>query len=361
MSHRKPTIRSRLNMGRRRFLTGSLAVASVLPAMSRTSLGQAREVNVYNWDTYIGETTVDDFTADTDIAVRYDLYASNDELFAKLREGNPGYDVIFPSNDFVQRMIEGDMLLPLDHKKIPNIANIDPAFADPGFDPGRRFSVPYFWGTIGIGYRMSATEGATPEAWADMLDSDQYAGRMALLNDSDIIEVALKYLGYSLNSRNPDEIDQAAEALIKAKPYVKTFAPDTGQDLLIAGEVDVCMEWNGDILQVMTEDDDLNYLVPREGSILWEDTMCIPAGGPNPDNAHEFINYILTAEVHGRIATEVKYPCPNAAAMAFIPEEDVSNPAMYPPREVLERCEVAVYDPVKDDLKEKALTRVLAA
>lgn len=176
-----------------------------------------------------------------------------------------------------------------------------------------------------------------------------------------MIEVALKYLGYSLNSNDPNEINEAAEVLIKAKPHVKTFAPDTGQDLLIAGEVDVCMEWNGDILQVMEEDDDLAYVVPNEGSILWEDTLCIPKDGPNPDNAHAFINYILEGEVHGQIASEIKYPCPNAAAMEFVPEEDRNNPAIYPSREILERCEVSVYDPQKEDLKEKALTQVLAA
>ena len=137
--------------------------------------------------------------------------------------------------------------------------------------------------------------------------------------------------------------------LIKAKPHIKTFAPDTGQDLLIAGEVDVCMEWNGDILQVMSEDDDLAYVVPEEGSIVWEDTMCIPKDGPNPDGAHAFINYILQAEVHGEIAAEIKYPCPNEAAMAYIPEEDRNNASIYPSEETLARCETAVYDAVKDD------------
>jgi len=352
---------SQTSLTRRRFAKGALSVATVLPAMSRMSLAQAKQVNIYNWDTYIGETTVDDFTAATGNEVRYDLFASNDELFAKLREGNPGYDVIFPSNDFVERLIAADRLAPLDHSKIPNMANIDPAFTDPGFDPGRTHSIPYFWGTIGVGYRQSATEGMTPKAWADLFNSDQYSGRISLLNDSDVIEVALKYLGLSLNSKDPKEIDAAAEALIKAKPHIKTFAPDTGQDLLIAGEVDVCMEWNGDILQVMGEDDDLAYIVPEEGSILWEDAMAIPKDGPNPDGAHEFINYILEAEVHGQIASEIKYPCPNQAALAFIPEEDRNNSAIYPSRETLERCEVAVYDAEKDDLKEKALTRVLAA
>jgi spermidine/putrescine transport system substrate-binding protein len=352
---------SHVSTSRRRFLGGAVSVAAVMPALSRPSFAQGGEVNVYNWDTYIGETTVEDFTEASGIDVRYDLFASNDELFAKLREGNPGYDVIFPSHDWEERMAVAGMLVPLDHAKIPNIEHIDPNFMEVAFDPGRKFSLPYFWGTMGIGYRVSAVGDEPPKAWADMLASDRFSGRMCLLNDSDVIEISLKFLGLSVNTKNPAEIEQAIEALILAKPHIKTFAPDTGQDLLISGEVDVCMEWNGDILQVMEEDDDLSYVVPEEGSLLWEDTMCIPKDGPNPDNAHAFINYILEPEVHGQIASEIKYPCPNLAALEFVPEEDLNNPAMYPPREVIERCEVAAYDEEKEDLKAKALTRVLAA
>jgi spermidine/putrescine transport system substrate-binding protein len=356
--HPRSPLRSQAT-SRRRFLSGALTVAAAVPIMGRVGFGQSAQVNVYNWDTYIGETTLEDFTDATGIAVRYDLYASNDELFAKLRGGNPGYDVIFPTNDYVERMIAADMLLPLDHSKIPNMANVDPAFADPAFDPGLRHSMPYFWGTVGLGYRASA---ASPEAFADVFEGDAYAGRIALLNSIDSLLATLKYLGYSLNTKDAAEIAEAADTLIALKPKIKAFAPDTGQDLLIAGEVDVCLEYNGDVLQVMAEDDDLAYVVPAEGSILWEDCMCVPRGGPNPDNAHSFINFILDAEVHAAIAEYVQYPCPNAAALEFIPEADRENRALYPPREVLDRCEVAIYKGEEiESLYADALTRVLAA
>jgi spermidine/putrescine transport system substrate-binding protein len=348
-----------LPMSRRRLLSSGLAVAAAVPALGRRVFGQSQQVNVFNWDTYIGETTLDEFTDATGIAVRYDLFASNDELFAKLRGGNPGYDVIFPTNDYVERMIAADMLLPLDHAKIPNMANIDPAFADPAFDPGLAHSMPYFWGTVGLGYRSSA---GSPTAFADLFESDRYAGRIALLNTVDTIHGTLKYLGHSLNSKDPAHLDQVVEVLTRNKSKIKSFAPDTGQDLLISGEVDVCLEYNGDILQVMEEDDELAYVVPEEGSVLWEDNMCIPRGGPNPENAHTFINFILDGEVHGAIAAYVRYPCPNAAALDHIPEEDRQNRALYPPREVLERCEVAVYKGEEiESLYSNALTRVLAA
>ena len=344
---------------RRRFVGSSIAVATSLPLVSRSTLAQAGEVNVYNWDTYIGEDTLANFTDATGISVRYDLFASNDELFAKLREGNPGYDVIFPSNDYVERMIAADMLMPLDHGKIPNRENVDQAFADPAFDPGLEHSMPYFWGTVGIGFRKSA---ASPESWSAVFEEQEHAGRISLLNTIDSVQSALKYLGFSLNTEEPEEINAAAELLIAAKPLVRSFAPDTGQDLLISGEVDLAMEYNGDILQVMEEDDDLDYVVPEEGSILWSDNMCIPRGGPNPDNAHAFIDYILDAEVHGAIAEYIRYPCPNAAALQYIPEADRNDPALYPSREVLERCEVSVYKgEAIEQLYQEALTRALAA
>ena len=188
--------------------------------------------------------------------------------------------MIFPTNDYVERMIAADLLLPLEHAKLPNLANIERAFADPPFDPGLRHSAPYFWGTVGLGYRKSE---ASPAALADLFESDEYAGRIALLNTNDTILATLKYLGHSLNTKDPAALEQAVETLIKNKPKIRSFAPDTGQDLLIAGEVDVCLEFNGDILQVMEEDDDLGYVVPEEGSQLWLDNMCIPKGGPkNP-------------------------------------------------------------------------------
>jgi spermidine/putrescine transport system substrate-binding protein len=359
MSSHRPSRHIRLPHSRRSFLSGACTVAAVVPTFARRGFGQSQQVNIYNWDTYIGETTLEDFTDETGIAVRYDLYASNDELFAKLRSGNPGYDVIFPTNDYVERMIAADLLLPLEHAKLPNLANIERAFADPPFDPGLRHSAPYFWGTVGLGYRKSE---AGPTALADLFESDEYAGRIALLNTVDTILSTLKYLGHSLNTKDPAALDQVVETLISNKLKIKSFAPDTGQDLLIAGEVDICLEYNGDVLQVMEEDDDLAYVVPEEGSQLWEDSMCIPKGGPNPENAHSFINFILDAEVHGAIATYVRYACPNAAALEFIPEEDRNDPALYPSPEVLERCEVPVYKGEKvESLYAEALTRVLAA
>ena len=208
----------RRRLSRRSLLAGAGAAAAGLTIVPR--LGWSAEeakLNFYNWDTYIGETTLDDFKAASGIEVKMDLFADNDELFAKLKEGNPGYDVIVPTNDFVERMIAADMLEPLDHSKIPNIANITPVFRDATFDPGRRHSLPYMWGTIGIGYRMSRVS-ATPDSWKHLYESDEYSGRIAMLGDGGtIVGIGLKYLGYSYNDPDPARIKEVEELVIAAK------------------------------------------------------------------------------------------------------------------------------------------------
>ena len=350
-------------VSRRSFMAGLGAVAAGLKFAPGTVLAaEDKKLNFYNWDTYIGESTLGDFTAETGIDVTMDLYADNDELFAKLKEGNPGYDVIVPTNDFVERMITANMLEPLVGDLIPNIPNIDPTFRDAAFDPGRRFSLPYMWGTIGIGYRKSRVDGV-PDSWKWLLDSDHYAGKIALMGDgTTMIQLTMKYLGYPLNDTDPAHIREAQDLLIRNKPNVKVFAEDNGQDLLLSGEVDICMEWNGDILQVMAEDDDIGYVVPREGGLLWQDCLCIPAGAPHPANAHQFINYLLDAEVGAEIAAFIQYATPNAAARRLLPAEYNSNPAIFPPAETIRRSEVATYQGSEYTRAiDEAWTRVMAA
>jgi len=346
---------------RRSFLAGTGAVAAGLTFGPKFSLGaEENKLNFYNWDTYIGETTLDDFGKASGIEAKMDLYADNDELFAKLREGNPGYDVIIPTDSYVERMILANMLMPLDHGLIPNRKNIEPVFLDAAFDPGRKHSLPYMWGTLGLGYRKSKVDGV-PDSWKWAFDSDKYSGRLALLNEG-VLEVALKYLGHSYNSKSAKEIKEAEELLIRQKPHVKVFAEDNGQDLLLSGEVDVVMEWNGDILQIMAEDDDISYVVPKEGSNVWQDCLCIPTGAPHPENAHAFINFVLDGEAGAAIADFIQYATPNNAARALLSDDYNKNPAIFPDDATLARCEAAIY--LGEDvqrLKDEAWTRVLAS
>ncbi len=338
------TYRPRYRPNRRTLLKGTGALAVGLTFLPRFSMAEEeKKLNFYNWDTYIGETTLDDFNAATGIEVKMDLYADNDELFAKLKGGNPGYDVIVPTNDMLERMIKANMVVPLDHSKIPNMANIDPLFQDATFDPGRKFSIPYMWGTTGIGYRKSKVS-APPDSWKVLLDSDEYAGKISVLGDqTNVLGITLKYLGFSYNSTNPDELKKAEELLIKQKKNIKVFAKDNGQDLLASGEVDLCQEYNGDIVQVMAEDEDLNYVVPKEGALLWQDTVAIPAGAPHPQNAHAFLNFILDADAGAGIAKTIQYATANKAAREKMEDAYKNNAAIFPPEDVLKKCEPGAY------------------
>ena len=348
---------------RRSLLKGLGALGVGLSFMSRHSLSaEEKKLNFYNWDTYIGDTTLADFEKATGIAVKMDLFADNDELFAKLKAGNPGYDVIVPTNDNLERMIKANMVMPLDMAKLPNFKNLDAVFQDAAFDPGRKHSVPYLWGTVGIGFRKSKVEGAI-DSWKVLFEDPKYAGRLALLDDAKIvIGSALKYLGQSLNSTDPAVLKKVEELLIAGKKNVKVFAKDNGQDLLASGDVDLTMEYNGDILQVMTEDDDLSYVVPTEGAEMWQDCLAIPTGAPRPENAHAFINFIMDPQTEAGIAKTVQYATPNAEAKKLMDKAYLENPAIFPPAEVVAKCEPALYlgeDVTKS--RDEVWTRVKAA
>ena len=353
---------------RRNFLAGTGAAIAALsfgPGFGRAA--EEKKLNFYNWDTYIGETTLDDFRKATGISVKMDLFADNDELLAKLKNGNPGYDVIVPTNDYVERMIKAGMLMELDHGKIPNFKYLEKRFQDAKFDPGRKYSVTYMWGTIGIGYRPSKVKG-TPDSWKYLYDSDEYAGRIALLAEAGtVIGCALQYLGYSFNSTSAEEINKAADLIIRQKKNIKTFAADNGQDLLASGEVDLTQEWNGDILQVMEEDKDIGFVVPKEGALLWQDCLCIPKGAPHPDNAHAFINFMNDPKIAAQNALYIQYATPNAAAKELIAKmpdgkDYLTNPAIFPPPEVMAKLEEAVYlGEERARLIQDAWTRIQAA
>jgi spermidine/putrescine transport system substrate-binding protein len=344
---------------RRAFLGGGAAAVG----LTLTGCGEkGPSINFYNWDTYVGATTLAGFTAATGTSVNMSFFANNDELFAKLRGGNPGYDVIVPSNDFVERMVAADLLLPLDHARIPNLANIAPEFRDPPFDPKRRYSMPYTWLVTGIGYRKSKVSGV-PDTWKWVFDSDRYKGRIGVLSEAgDLCRLALRYLGQPMDSRDPAAIAQVRDLLIRQKPNIAAFHDDNGQDLLLAGDVDLVVEYNGDIAQAMREDPDIGFVVPREGSQISSDNLCVPKGARDPERAMQFVNYLLDATAGAEIARTIRYPTPNAAAKALMPADYRDGPVIFPPADILARCAYASYTgEAMARLYEETLTRIRAA
>jgi spermidine/putrescine transport system substrate-binding protein len=195
------------------------------------------------------------------------------------------------------------------------------------------------------------------------MDSSRYKGRIGLFSEADdLIELAAKYLGHSpINIPGP-VLDQITRMYIKQKPNIKIFHNDEGQDLLLSGEIDIVMEYNGDIAQVMEEDPDLDFVVPREGSIINSDCLCIPKGAPRPDNAHKFINFLLDGANAAEIYKTIRYPTPNAAALALMPQSYRSNKAIFPPEDAMRRCEYAPFEGLqRAQLYDEMLTQIFAA
>lgn len=292
-------------------------------------------LSVYNWSTYVAEDTVSNFETLCGVTVTYDVYASNEELFARLREGNPGYDIVVPTDYMVQVMAEEGMLQKLDKSKIPNFANLSPDLLGTPFDPNNDYSVPYQWGTIGIGYN---TEVITTEVtgWEDLLN---YEGNVAWLEDlRQMINIGLIMLGEKPNTDDPAKVAAARDYLTQHGSNVVAIAQDDGQAMLQRGDADMVIEYSGDIFQIMAEEggEKFAYVIPQEGASLWTDNLAIAADAPNPELANVFIDYINDPQVSADIANYTAYGTPNQASIdqGLITPELLNNPAIYPPPEV---------------------------
>jgi len=308
-------------------------------------------LSVYNWTTYIADDTIPTFEAACGVRVIYDTYPSDDDMLARLRQGNPGYDVVVPSGQTVYLMRAEGLLQPLDHDLIPNLANLDPAFRGLDYDPDDRYTVAYQWGTMAIGYNVERV-GFEITSWYDMFD---YDGPVSWIEDlRAMIGVALILLGYDPNTSDPAEIEAAKDFMIERGRNVVYINQDDGQELLLRGEVDIVVEYSGDIFQIMDECecDTFDYVIPEEGALFWADTLAIPVGAPNAALAHVFIDFILDAAVGADISNYTAYGTPNAAAIAagLIEPDFLDDPGIYPSAETMARLFEVVQDPLREQL-----------
>ena len=331
------------------------------PAPSPTADAAGQVLNIYNWDTYIDPVVLTDFEREFGVKIRYDLYENNEAMLATVQAGSTDYDLVVPSDYMVEIMRGEGLLAPLDKNNIPNFQNLDSAFLSPAYDPGNRYCVPYQWGTLGIGYNAKAT-GREITSIEDLFDT-AFAGRVALLDDArETLGIVLLHLGYSPNTTNSAEIAQARDFLIEHSDQIAEYAPDTGQDLLADGTVDVAFEWSGDIFQVMADNADLRYVIPQEGSLIWTDNLCILATAPHKEMAEKFINYVLKPEVGAAISNYIRFGSPNRAALPLLNREDRDNPAIYPSNQVQQRLFYLVnVGTATTGLYEAAWAEVLAA
>lgn len=298
--------------------------------------GSRPVLKVYNWDTYIDPEILTSFEEEYGVTVDYQIFDNDFDVLEELRAGPTDYDVIVPSDFVVAMMRKEGLLAPLNKEAVPNVNNLDPTFVSPVFDPANRYCMPYQWGTVGIGYNEAAT-GREITSWADFFDP-QFAGRVAFLDDyRTTMGLVLLILGYSPNTTNPRQIAEAADFLKQHADQIGAYTGDDAQDLLNSGQFDMVVEWSGDIFQVMEENEDIRYVIPAEGSIIWTDNICIPTTSTNQSLGEQFINYILEPEIGAKLSNYVQYGTPNEASLPFIDQEVLADPAVYPPDSVRER------------------------
>jgi spermidine/putrescine transport system substrate-binding protein len=334
--------------------------------------GLAAELSVYNWADYIDEEILANYEKEHGVKIIYDTFASNEDLLAKLQAGATGYDVIFPSDYMVAQMIELGLLAEIDHNNIPNLKNMDPFFLNAPYDPGNKHCVPYQWGTTGIAY-STKTFDTPPDSWSYLFDPEQAkksaeAGGINVLNDQrELLGAALKYLGYSLNSKDEKQLEEAKDVILGVKPYIKTFnSEDYDDSLLIPGEVVISQAWSGDGFKAVLETTDeasgeseWDYIIPKEGAMVWQDNGCVTASSQKKATAEHFLNYLLDAEVGAAITNYTYYASPNEAAKQYINKEVLEDPRIYPPEETLAKLEWAeslgetifVYDRLWTEIK----------
>ena len=314
------------------------ALALCLSLLPLSAFAAQEVVNVYNWNNYMDESVFDIFEQETGIHVNKIYFVENEDMMISLRVSPGAYDLVFPSDYCVERLIAENLLAEIDHDKLPNLKNLDPRFLDTEFDPGNKYSIPFMWGTVGILYNKTMVDDPV-DSW-DILWNEKYADSIFMLDSlRDTMGVALKALGYSMNSRNVAEIKAAADSLIAQKPLVKAYFVDETLDKMVEGDAALALMYSGDSLNAMLLNEDLDYAVPMEGSNVWIDSMVIPATAKNKENAEKLIDFLCRPDIARMNCEYIWYSSPNAAAIELMGEDYTENVTINPPQEVLDRCE----------------------
>ena len=321
----------------------------------------ATTLNVYNWGEYIDQDVLSVFEERTGIKVNYTTYANNEEMYAKIVSGAASYDVIVPSDYMISKMIDEDLLAELDFDNIPNYALIGDEYKGMPFDPEEKYSVPYTWGTVVIVYNTKyVDEEDVADESIDLLWNEKYAGKILMFdNPRDSFALALSKLGYSMNTNDPAAWEAAAEELIAQKPLVQAYVMDQVFDKMIGEEAYIAAYYAGDAMMMMDENEDLDAYVPVEGANKFFDSMCVLKNTRHKAEAEAFIDFMCDTEIAVRNAEEVCYAIPQVEAFQELDEETQNDTMVYPPQEVLDRCEVFVNLPADIALLQSNLWKKL--
>jgi putrescine transport system substrate-binding protein len=333
-------------------IVAGVALGVALAVLPPTASGaQERVLNVYNWSDYIDPKVLEDFTKETGIKVRYDVFDSNDVLETKMLAGKSGYDVIVPSHTYLKRMIQAGVLRKLDKARIPNLKYAWPEIAGrlAAFDPGNEYAVNYMWGTTGIGYDVAK---AKQRGFADLRTWDVFfrpenlakfrdCGVHVLDAPDELVPAALKYLGLDPNSKQPRDIEKAGALLMKIRPSIRKFHSSEYLNALATGEICLVVGWSGDVFQARSRAKEaaektggrgieIDYALPRQGALMWFDSFAIPKDAERVAEAHAFIDFMMRPEIAARNTNFVSYASGNLEAQKFIEKEILENPSIYP-------------------------------
>lgn len=316
-------------MNRRIFLMG-------LPGLAGCARGGKR-LNVFNWSNYVAPQTLQRFESETGTRVHYSIYESNEEMLARVMSGNSGWDVVFPTHYLIGAMQENRLLAQLDHTALPNLRNLSPQFQAPAWDPGHTWSVPYMWGSTGILVHPRA--GGKIEAWADLW-SENLQGRMTMLDDpSEVLGAALKKLRLSINATEEADLRRAQAESLRQKPLLRAYLNAEVRDQMVSGDVMACQLWATTAQQAIDAEPSLRFVYPAEGFPLYADNAVILRESERGEIAHEFLNYLLRAEVGAEIVAYSRTATANGAAFDELPRDVRARETLYPAAGTLERGE----------------------
>lgn len=297
-------------------------------------------LNLYNWGDYIDPELITKFEEETGYRVTYETFDSNEAMYTKIEQGGTNYDLAVPSEYMIERMIDENLLIELDHSKIRGLDNIDAQFLDQLFDPNNHYSIPYFWGTLGIIYNDKFIDEKAIQHWDDLW-SEELTNELMLIDGArEVIGLALNSEGHSLNSKDDDQLAAAAVKLESLTPNVKAIVADEIKMYMIQEEAAAAVTFSGEASEMLWENENLHYVIPSEGSNLWFDNFVIPKTAKNFDAAYAFINFMLEPENAAQNAEYVGYSTPNQEAMKLLPSEITEDEQFYPNEETMKNLEV---------------------
>ena len=321
-------------------LAKNLLAASVL-GLTLAATAEPQKLNLFIWSEYIDPQMVADFEKQFDCKVNIDLYEDSESMLAKVQGGGGGaYDLVVPSDNVVPAMTKLKLLAPLRHENIPNLKNLDDRFLSPAYDRGNKYTVAYQWGTVGILARK-ADGKPLPDSWAVFFDPKKQAGSFMLIDSvRDMVGPALKYKGYSVNSIDTKQLKEARDLIIESKKRSVGFEGSVGvKNKVLAKTVQMGIVYSGEGVRAAAEDKTVAYVIPKEGSIIWVDSLAVLAKAPHRDLAEKFINFILDPKQGARLSSFTQFSTPNKAAKVNMTAEDLANPAVYPSAETASRLE----------------------